>query len=240
MVDDILSGMKHYVFADAENPASNVTNLADFLKSGNYLSSDTQILCIIGADKSQNNYYENLKTKIGNQKALNLTPVRIQETFENAADMVLIAYLGMAIEKTPNAEFIIVSNDTDFSPVINRFKNVGVIIKEHKYEKAKSSAADRKRKSAAKPKVKNENNNQEIQSATLSEKQIKEIAEKIYNQKSGRPKKFKTLRKRVNQYKTKYKFTENDLDCIFSKVKDYLEKNKKISLNGDRIEWNNS
>ena len=114
MVDDILSGMKHYVFADAENPASNVTNLADFLKSGNYLSSDTQILCIIGADKSQNNYYENLKTKIGNQKALNLTPVRIQETSENAADMVLIAYLGMAIEKTPNAEFIIVSNDTDF------------------------------------------------------------------------------------------------------------------------------
>ena len=228
MIQDILSGMKHYVFADAENSASNISWFADFLKSNNYLSTDTQIICIIGADKSQNGYYENLKAKIGAQKSVNLTPVRINESSKNAVDMVLSAYLGMAVALSPSAEFVIVSNDRDYSSVTNRFSDIGVHIREQKNTIKQDSKASNKKKISEKQKP-----NKKESASTISDAQIKEIANKIFNQKTGRPAKLKTLRKRVNQCKAQYKFTEKDLDSILGKVKDYLIFQNKISISAD-------
>ena len=64
MIEDILSGLKHYVFVDTENEANNILSLVNFLSDNNYLVGDTQILCIIGADKFQNEYYEKLKIAV--------------------------------------------------------------------------------------------------------------------------------------------------------------------------------
>ncbi len=231
MIQDILSGMKHYVFADAENSASNSSWFVDFLKSNNYLSTDTQIICIIGADKSQNDYYENLKVRIEKKQSVNLTPIRINENSKNAVDMVLCAYLGMAVALSPAAEFVIVSNDGDYTPVINRLSAIGVDIKEYK------STTEKKRKQ--KPPTPKQKTNKIETTSTISNTQIKEIAEKIYNQKSSRPKKLSTLKKRIKQFKIKYKFTEKDLDSILEKVKDCLISENKISISdgGKEIKW---
>lgn len=137
MIEDILSGLNHYIFADSQNDANNIPLFVEFLSNNNYLAVDSQILCIIGADKSQNDYCGKLKITINkiantNKKSYNLTPIRIEDTGIDAVDKVLIAYVGMAVEKSQNAEFIIVSSDGGYSPVINRLANIGIDIKQQK------------------------------------------------------------------------------------------------------------
>lgn len=219
MQKEILNGMKHYVFADTENWASNISLFVDFLTENSYLSKYAQIVCFIGSDKSQKNYFEKLKEKICTDKSMNLTPIKTDSKRRNAVDMVLCAYLGMAVEKSPSAEFVVVSNDRDYSPSINKFKTLGVNIREEKNPgKSKKS----------KP--------QNVQQK-LSDDKIKELSEKIYCQKSSRPTKITTLRKRVNQFKKKYHFLEKDLDSVLQKVKEYLVKAKKISIENNIIKW---
>lgn len=229
MMEEIYSGMKHCIFADAENPASNTRILSDFLKKNNYISVDTQIICIIGADKCQNDYFESLKKEIGNRKALNLTPIRISSKGRNAADKVLATYLGFAIARSPQADFVIVSDDNDYSPIVKQFTNVGVNIREEKLTYAKENKA--KKTKASSPKAESENTD-----SPVSDGAIKELADKIARQKA-RPKKTSTLRKRINQSKKQYGFQDKDLNSIYERIVDYLKEHKKISINGDKIKW---
>ena len=229
MMEEIYSGMKHCIFADAENPASNTRILSDFLKKNNYISVDTQIICIIGADKCQNDYFESLKKEIGNRKALNLTPIRISSKGRNAADKVLATYLGFAIARSPQADFVIVSDDNDYSPIVKQFTNLGVTIREEKLTYAKENKA--KKTKASSPKAESENTD-----SPVSDGAIKELADKIARQKA-RPKKTSTLRKRINQSKKQYGFQDKDLNSIYERIVDYLKEHKKISINGDKIKW---
>lgn len=94
MVEDILSGLKHYVFADTENDANNIPSFVAFLSEHKLFSKDSQIVCIIGADKSQKEYYEKLKKEViksANQKVVHITPIQITDVGTDALDKVLIA-----------------------------------------------------------------------------------------------------------------------------------------------------
>ena len=227
MIEEIYSGMKHCIFADAENPASNTRILSDFLKKNNYISVDTQIICIIGADKCQNDYFESLKKEIGNRKALNITPIRISSKGENAADKILATYLGFAIARSPQADFVIVSDDNDYSPIVKQFTNVGVNIREEKLTYAKENKA--KKTKASSPKAESENTD-----SPVSDGAIKELADKIASHKRTCPKTLKTLQNRLKPYGSKYNFKEDDLPLILKEIKRYLEKTKKASFDGKK------
>lgn len=226
-MEEIYSGMKHCIFADAENPASNTRILSDFLKKNNYISVDTQIICIIGADKCQNDYFESLKKEIGNRKALNLTPIRISSKGRNAADKVLATYLGFAIARSPQADFVIVSDDNDYSPIVKQFTNVGVNIREEKLSQTKNKT---KETNSRKIKSKNKGN-------ILSNEQIQECAENIASHKRTRPKTLKTLQNRLKPYGPKYKFKEEDLPSILEEIEKYLTETKRASFDGNKIIW---
>ena len=201
-----------------------------YLLDNNYLSSETQIICIIGADKSQNNYYEKLKSKLGNKKVINLTPIRIKDNSKNAVDSVLSLYLGMSVSLSPSAEFVIISDDGGYFPVINRLTDIGVNVKGFK----KTLSKKVKKIKLNEEKVNSTSKNKEA----LSDTEIEEIAKKIYEQTASRPKKVKSLKKRIGQYKLKYKFNKSALESIFGRVKEYLIEQKKILILNDKtIQW---
>ena len=228
MTEDIITGMKHYIFADTENSANNIPNFVEFLNKNNCLTANTQIICFIGADKSYNNYYETLKSKLTKQKSMNVTPIRINDTSKNALDKILITYLGIAIGKNQSANFTIFSNDNDYSSVIKFFSSKGIKLKAEKTsDLIKSTKGENTKKS--------EKNNQKTN--VISSTQIKEIARKIYNQKSSRPVKLKTLRKRINQYQKKYHFTDKTLNSVSEMVRKELLSTSRISLNNEKIIW---
>lgn len=245
MVEDILSGLKHYIFADSENDANSIPSFVDYLSIHNYISVDSQIICIIGADKSQNEYYEKLKiavNKIAKQTAYNLTPIRIEDTGRDALDKVLIAYTGMAVEKSQNAKFIIISSDGGYSPVINRLMNIGVDIKVQKLSESKKvNAKTKKQEKSNKTKTPAQKSkpakNSSVSKKEPSADKIKTIAEKIYAQKSSRPAKAATLRNKVLQLKTKYKMTDKEIESAVKSVQDYLMKTEKLVIRDGACTW---
>ncbi|MBP3365909.1 MAG: NYN domain-containing protein [Treponema sp.] len=236
MQREILDGLKHYIFADTENWANNIPFFVNFLTKNSYLSKDTQVACIIGSDKSQKNYFEKLKEKIGTNKNLHLTPIKINSNKKNAVDMVLCSYLGMAVEKSPSAEFVIVSNDRDYAPVIDTFMALGIHIREERNpRKSKKIKTQNIQSNLPVPAKQEQKSSQKVDSP--SDAKIKELSEKMYCQKSSRPLKIETLRKRVNQFQKKYNFLEKDLDFVSQKVKAYLVCAEKIAVNGEVITW---
>ena len=58
-------------------------------------------------------------------------------TGKNALDFQLVSYLGMLIYENSNANFVIISNDNGYKPVISMWSNKGVKIKQIKYPEIK-------------------------------------------------------------------------------------------------------
>lgn len=237
MQNEILGGLKHYIFADTENWANNIPLFVDFLATSNYLSKDTQVVCFVGSDKSQKNYFEKLKGKISTNKNVNLTPIKINSNKQNAVDMVLCSYLGIAVEKSPSAEFVIVSNDRDYAPVLDSFRPLGINIQEERSPgKSKKTRTQNVQTKISIPAKQEQNSSQKT--GSVPDVKIEELSEKIYCQKSSRPVKTETLRKRVKQFQKKYRFSEKDLDSVSQRVTQCLVNKKKISIKDNDIRWN--
>ncbi len=222
MIEEIFPNMKRYIFADTENSAGNISNFAEPLRKNDYISADIQIVCIIGGTNAQNEFYEKLKSELGNQKSMNLTPIRISDTSPNAADMVLTTYLGIAISRNPFADFIVVSNDKDYSSVIKNFSNKGIRISIQKIQKATQSKKAKSKKN---------------ESTNPPDETIKKIADNILATKQTRPKTLNALTNRIKQYHKKYKFSESNSESIANRLKKYLEDHKKITVKGKTIRW---
>lgn len=65
----------------------------------------------------------------------------------------------------------------------------------------------------------------------------KMIAEKIYAQKSSRPAKESTLRKKVLQLKNKYKMTDKEIESAVKQVQEYLIEKKKLEIKDGKCTW---
>lgn len=238
MVEDILSGLKHYVFADTENDANNIPSFVAFLSEHKLFSKDSQIVCIIGADKSQKEYYEKLKKEViksANQKVVHITPIQITDVGTDALDKVLIAYVGMAVPKSQDAEFIIISSDGGYAPVVNRLHNIGVNIRLERLLANKSKS----KQSQKSTNVKDESNSKQVKvnsrPKNLSEQMVEAICNKIA--KTTQPTTFKALKNLVNQLKKKYNFEKDDLEHITMQVQSFLESSSKISVIDKKITW---
>lgn len=122
--------VKRFIFADGDN-VNNPKVFIDYLIQQNYLELNTQVICFIGANTNQNNWYNTAVKYIQSldkKTAFNITPIRIATEGSNALDMVLNSYVGLAMGQNPAAEFIIVSNDKGYDSVVNHFGSLGVSI----------------------------------------------------------------------------------------------------------------
>lgn len=197
----------------------------DFLNEQKYLELNLQIICFIGANTNQNNWY-NTAVKyiqsIDKKTSFNLTPIRILTEGNNALDMVLSSYVGLAMGQNSRAEFIIVSNDKGYDSVVEHFHSLGVQIKRisicHVTENDKEKSSE----------IKNEN-------ADL--KLIKELSEKILQiNNKKRPNKIATL-KNVLKNLDRKNVTDKNVGNVTNQIIKEFEKKKKISVKNQRLEW---
>lgn len=218
--------VKRFVFADGDN-LSNPKVFIDFLNEQKYLELNSQIICFIGANKNQNNWYNTAVKYIKSfdkKTSFNLTPIRIFSEGNNALDMVLSSYVGLAMGQNSRAEFIIVSNDKGYDSVVEHFSSLGVQIKRipiynaAKNDKEKSS----KSKSA---------------NADLSLELIKNLKEQILQiNNKKRPQKIAAL-KNVLKNLGRKDMTDKNVDNITNQIIEELEKENKLSVKNQRLEW---
>lgn len=124
-------GIKRYILVDCENGENNKPDkTAVFICEKAYLDYDTQIICFVGGDRNQNKWYDKFLRSFDKlSHAHNITSVRIETVGTNALDNVLSVYLGLALARNPNAEFIILAQDKGYHAIEKHFRNMGVNVR---------------------------------------------------------------------------------------------------------------
>jgi len=216
--------VKRFIFADGDN-VNNPKMFIDFLNEQKYLELNSQIICFIGANTNQNNWYNNCVKyiqSIDKKTSFNLTPIRILTEGNNALDMVLSSYVGLAMGQNSRAEFVIVSNDKGYDSVVEHFRSLGVQIE----RKAICHATENEKEKSSK--IKSANENLEL---------IKELSKKILQiDNKKRPKKIATL-KNVLKNLDRKSVTDKNITNVTSQIIKELEKEKKLSVKNQRLEW---
>lgn len=203
--------VKRFIFADGDN-VNNPKIFIDFLNEQKYLELNSQIICFIGANTNQNNWYNNCVKyiqSIDKKTSFNLMPIRISTEGKNALDMVLSSYVGLAMGQNSRAEFIIVSKDKDYKSVVEHFSTLGISIKRETVE----------------------NKEQEP---------INEILEKIKEiRKKNKEKLPKTKKRFKNMLSTSFKkyINKENLDKLSEEIIKELEREKKLSVKNQKLEW---
>ena len=215
--------ISRFVFVDAEN-ANNPKAFIDFCEKHEYLNLNTQLICFIGANQNQNTWYTNTVKHIQtlkNQYSFNLTPIRIPTQGENAVDMVLASYAGLVMGQNNRAVFIIVSNDNDYTSVIEHFGNLGIQIHREKIEldnqKTKKLASN-------------------VKSKRLEDGISNLLQSVLKIEKKKRPCSMSAL-KNILKNSNRKKIREKDIDSYTSKIVEQLKKQKKIIVNKQKIQW---
>ena len=140
--------IRRFVFSDGDN-VNNPKVFIDFLQKKNYLNLETQIICFLGANRNQNTWYNTATKYIQSLRktssSINITPIRIRTEAANALDMVLTAYVGLAMAQNAASEFVIVSADKGYDSVVEHFSSLGIAIRREsvKDEKKLESSADK-------------------------------------------------------------------------------------------------
>ena len=213
--------VKRFVFADGDN-VNNPKVFGDYLIKNNYLELDTQIICFVGANTNQNNWYNNTvkyiqaqdKNKLGISTSFNITPIRVQKEGENSLDMVLSTYIGLAMGQNPRAEFIIVANDKGYDSVVVHFENIGLKIKRVPVEMKKQT----------------EEKDSEIS-------HVAEIRREVLRTKiSKRPAKEKGL-KNVLLVNCRQYVSEKNVDLYYKALIDDLQVRRMLRVTGTKLEW---
>lgn len=107
----------HFIFVDFENVQDVDLALAR--------NKPVHVTLLIGAKQTK------VPTKLATQLhtfAAQVTPIEVGGSGRNALDLTLAMYLGREIERHPQANFVIVSGDHDFDPMIAHLVNGGTQI----------------------------------------------------------------------------------------------------------------
>lgn len=104
----------HFIFVDFENVQDVDLTLAK--------DKSVHVTLLIGAKQTK------VPTKLATQLhtfAAQVAPIEVGGSGRNALDLTLAMYLGREIERHPQANFVIVSRDQDFDPMIAHLKAAG-------------------------------------------------------------------------------------------------------------------
>lgn len=215
--------VQRFIFADGDN-ANNPKAFIDFLNEHKYLNLETQIICMIGANANQNTWYTNAVKYIQSldkKTSFNLTPIRIVTEGENALDMVLCSYIGLAMGQNPRAEFLIVSNDNDYKSVIEHFSSLGLKIERKSIENEKTKTTDIKQQ----------------KQETVSKETVDKLVKRVLKPKpSRRPQKIGALKNLLQNNVSKIANTGN-LEDYYTEVLEELKRRKLITLKEQKILW---
>ena len=221
--------VKRFVFADGDN-VNNPKVFIDFLNEKKLLELDTQIICFIGANTNQNTWYNKAVKYIQslNQKiSFNLTPIRILTEGANALDMVLSSYVGLAMGQNSRAEFLIVSNDTDYESVVEHFGSLGVNINRLLINNTKQVENN----TSAKP------NKSENKTNSWNQKIVDEIVGSLLkSEKNSRPKK-KTTLKNVIQNNFRKKISKENCQICVDAVLNVLKEKGELIFDNQSLYW---
>ncbi len=125
----------HFIFVDFENVQDVDLTLAK--------DKPVHVTLLIGAKQTK------VPTKLATQLhsfAAQVAPIEVGGSGRNALDLTLAMYLGREIERHPQANFVIVSRDQDFDPMIAHLQSAG-----RRVERVSSFAAVSAFASARKP-----------------------------------------------------------------------------------------
>lgn len=212
-------GMNKFVFIDCENLSPD--EAIKFLKEKNCLNLEIQIVCLLGANQNQNNWYPDLISKLDRNISVNIALVRISregKKNDQLLDKILLFYAGIAFIQNSGAEYIILAKDKGYSDVVEQLKKTGMRISheginEKKPEKPKPAKPD--------------------------DPLLNYCLEKIEKAKNGLPKKLDKLKKFIknilNSKEAKKKYPDNspNPDTIIKQLKE----KKIIKLSGEKLEW---
>lgn len=104
----------HFIFVDFENVQDVDLTLAK--------DKAVHVTLLIGAKQTK------VPTKLATQLhtfAAQVAPIEVGGSGRNALDLTLAMYLGREIERHPQVNFVIVSRDQDFDPMITHLKAAG-------------------------------------------------------------------------------------------------------------------
>lgn len=105
----------HFIFVDFENVQDVNLSLAK--------GKSVHVTLLIGAKQTK------VPTKLATQchsLGAQVAPIEVGGSGRNALDLTLAMYLGREIQRHPEANFVIVSRDHDFDPMIRHLVNDGV------------------------------------------------------------------------------------------------------------------
>lgn len=135
--------------------------------------------------------------------------------------MVLASYAGLVMGQNNRAVFIIVSNDNDYTSVIEHFGNLGIQIHREKIEldnqKTKKLASN-------------------VKSKRLEDGISNLLQSVLKIEKKKRPCSMSAL-KNILKNSNRKKIREKDIDSYTSKIVEQLKKQKKIIVNKQKIQW---
>lgn len=216
--------VKRFVFSDCDNV--NAKDVGDFLISEGYLNFETQVICLLGANQNQNNWYTTIVKylqKNSQAKAFNLTPIRISTEHSNAVDFVLSAYVGLAMGQNPKAEFVIIAKDGGYDSVVEHFKTIGLGISQKKFATKKVD----------------EKKSQKKRLCSDDKEMIETIKKKIITtDKNKRP---KTIEKFGRYIKSAFPKLvakiSTQLKTFTNELLDILKNEKYLTIDGNNLTW---
>jgi hypothetical protein len=206
---------KSIIFVDFENIQKIDTSL---------INSKVKIIVMVGLNQD-NNAFEFAKNLFVNISSMEL--IKVNGQGPNALDMFIAFYIGKYFDSIKESEIIIYSNDTDYDQLIKHLKMNGLSIERKGFNKNTNKRAIEKNTTNSEVKiVKPENND--------TRRIIEYLKKQTQSQKSKWPKKIKTLENYLNTH-----FSQDiPLDNIKISI-NYMIKNNYITINGNKIIYNN-
>jgi hypothetical protein len=212
---------KSVVFVDFENIQKIDADL---------VNPKTKIIVIVGLNQDKK-AFEFAKNLFNNVASIEL--IKVNGQGPNALDIFIAFYVGKYFENIKESEIVILSNDSDYDPLIKHLDGYGISIKnkkivsnENKKNKSTEIKEQKLEKQIIKPKAKVTTD--DIQ------KVIEYLQKQTKSQKSKRPAKIATLEN--------YLYTHFAQKLSLEKIKgaiNFMKNSKYITISNNKINYNN-
>ncbi len=173
----------HYVFVDLENvPTVDLALIGD---------KPVHVTLVIG--EKQKRFDLRLVRQI-HQHAAKVTLIEVGASGHNALDMVLACHLGRAVVQHPGVQFLIVSKDKDFNPLIAHLRSETIDVSRHESFAALPFLSGGPAKNA-------------------NDGRLEKLIEGLRNRTHGRPVRRKTLLSHIHAYFAK-QLSDQELEGV--------------------------
>ncbi|MDO8540530.1 MAG: PIN domain-containing protein [Opitutaceae bacterium] len=198
-----IDGVIHHVFVDLENvPTVDLGLISD---------KPVHVTLVIG--EKQKRLDLRLVRQI-HQHAAKVTLIEVGASGHNALDLVLACHLGQTVVQHPGGQFLIVSKDKDFNPLVAHLRTDGMDVTRHEAF-------------AALPFF------NPVAKAVGSDERLEKLIDGLRHRTTARPVRRKTLLSHINAYFAK-QLSPADLEAIV----DTLEERQVIAIDAnDKVSY---